>query len=153
MNSSANNFFKFYNLIMAGRQVVLYPSWLHVLITKLFQAPHNCVLPTVKKRTFKGLTYDLHQFIYNFKPHASLQRFDWCIADTVLQLLKPDVNCRSENMESISENAEHSQQPFLKKMLSEPFWVTLQFEWTLIPASARYICKLAEVNNALHFQM
>ncbi len=58
--------------------VALYPRWPHVLIGKLFQPSHNCVIPTVKltKRDILtqniALIYDLHQCIHNFKSNAPL---------------------------------------------------------------------------------
>ncbi len=52
--------------------VAVHPRWPHVLITKL-------------------------RDIHNFKSLAPLQRFAWCIASLVLQLLKPSLNCRLAN--------------------------------------------------------
>ncbi len=80
-----------------------YPSWPHVLITKLSQPSHNCIIPTVKElsvilwRKIGALIYDLHHVFQNFKSNAPLQRFAWCIAGLVLQILKPSLNCHLAN--------------------------------------------------------
>ncbi len=79
-------------------RVAVYPRWPHVLLTKLFQPFHNSAIPKVKElseifwRKIRALTDNLRQFILSFKPHAPLQRFARCVADLVLQLLKPSLN-------------------------------------------------------------
>ncbi len=83
--------------------VALYPRWPHVLIGTLFQPHHSDVFPTIKElseifwHTIRALAYDLNQLIHNFKSHAPLQRFAWCITGLVLRLLNPSLNCRLAN--------------------------------------------------------
>ncbi len=45
-------------------------------------------------RTVRAVAYDLHQLMHKFKSLTPLQRYAWCIAGIVLQLLKPSVNSR-----------------------------------------------------------
>ncbi len=85
------------------RHVAVFPSWTHVLITKLFQPTHNCVIPTVKEQSelnwCKAMALiNVHQFIQNVKYYAPLQWFAWCIAGFVLQLLKPTLFCFMRKM-------------------------------------------------------
>ncbi len=83
--------------------VAVYQSWPHVLLTKLFQPPHNGFIPTTKEqskifwRKIGALACVLHLFIQNLKSHAPLQRFAWWFATLVFQLLKPSLKCRLDN--------------------------------------------------------
>ncbi len=62
-------------------------------LTKLIELFQRCVISTVKdlRKIFghavRALTYIFQQFMQNFKFHAPLQRFVWCISDSVPQFL------------------------------------------------------------------
>ncbi len=51
------------------------------------------ILESGRKRqvTIRALTYHLYHFITNFKFHTPLCKYLWCIANSVLQLLKPPI--------------------------------------------------------------
>ncbi len=91
MNSGVNDQAKVQQLAAfrdhGWRQFVVYPSWPHVLITKLFQPSHNCAIPTVKERS-KGFWPTI-----STNSSKTLLAFAWWI--TALQLLKQSVNGRS----------------------------------------------------------
>ncbi len=77
--------------------------------------------------------YDIHQCTHDNKAYAPLQRFVWCIAVPVLQLLKPSLNCCLVNslirkkVDYILRKTNNGELQFSqKKAMRLALWVTLQ---------------------------
>ncbi len=70
---------------------MVYPSWPHVLITKLVQLLHNCAFPTVKEKkrdiwgSIRAVTYDLYQLIHNVKSKATQKLLHYLLSVSMTQ--------------------------------------------------------------------